>query len=467
MIRRHGATLRALLFATDALIAAAVALGLHELRFTLLPGEPAPNLFGTPALALLVYALAWPAILAVTGQYRLRARWSFTAQAAGIGRSLVWLAVLLFAALFLTRTGDLSRAYVLLLLPAQGIATVLGRLALHLLLARLRGAGRNTRYLLVVGGGADALALTRRLERQAVLGLSVVGLLDDDPAAMLPGVPHLGPVDAFEEILRREVVDEVALCLPPADHARADAIATIAQEEGKIVRLPLPAGLPGVGRALIEDLDGLPVLSLVRGPDRAAALAVKRVADLAGALLLLVLLAPLILLIALRIRLADGAPVLFSHERVGRHGRRFTLWKFRTMVPDAEERLAEVEALNATRGAAFKAPDDPRVTPTGRFLRRTGLDELPQLWNVVRGEMSLVGPRPAPPREVDGYAGWHRRRLSVRPGITGLWQVTTRLDEHFDDRAALDLDYIDRWSLWLDLRILIRTIPAVLRQEGS
>jgi lipopolysaccharide/colanic/teichoic acid biosynthesis glycosyltransferase len=167
---------------------------------------------------------------------------------------------------------------------------------------------------------------------------------------------------------------------------------------------------------------------------------------------------PLLAGIAIAIRVRDGSPILFRQVRVGLHGRQFEVLKFRTMVREAEDRYAEVVERSDPR--AFKLTDDPRITPTGRFLRRTSLDELPQLWNVVKGEMSLVGPRPAPPREVQGYDLWHRRRLSMKPGITGLWQVSARRSEKFDDRAQLDLSYIDRWSLWLDVKILARTIPA-------
>jgi lipopolysaccharide/colanic/teichoic acid biosynthesis glycosyltransferase len=158
------------------------------------------------------------------------------------------------------------------------------------------------------------------------------------------------------------------------------------------------------------------------------------------------------------IRTREGPPIFFRQVRVGLHGRRFEVLKFRTMSIDAEERYEELVDKSDPR--AFKLVDDPRITSTGRFLRRTSLDELPQLWNVLKGEMSLVGPRPAPPREVEAYDLWHRRRLSMKPGITGLWQVTARRSEVFDDRAQLDLSYIDRWSLWLDLKILARTIPA-------
>ena len=206
--------------------------------------------------------------------------------------------------------------------------------------------------------------------------------------------------------------------------------------------------------------------SLVHDEQRELGLVVKRLIDIAGAAVGLVVLSPLLLGTALVLRLREGSPVLFRQTRVGLHGRPFTIYKFRTMVPDAEARYAEVEALSDIKGAAFKMANDPRVTPLGHTLRKTSLDELPQLWNVLRGEMSLVGPRPAPPREVAGYDVWHRRRLSMKPGMTGPWQVEARLDEHFDERATLDLHYIDRWSLTLDFKILVRTIPAVLVRPG-
>jgi len=209
-------------------------------------------------------------------------------------------------------------------------------------------------------------------------------------------------------------------------------------------------------------LDGTPVYSLVSGPDRAVALALKRAVDVFGSVAGLILLSPLFLVIAVAIRRIDDGPVLFRQTRVGLHGRPFEVLKFRTMTTDAEARRADLEGLSEVRGAAFKIANDPRITSLGRRLRRTSLDELPQLWNVVRGEMSLVGPRPALPSEVDIYDIWHRRRLSMKPGMTGLWQVSARANRDFDDRAQLDLAYIDRWSLWLDLRILLRTIPAAL-----
>lgn len=213
----------------------------------------------------------------------------------------------------------------------------------------------------------------------------------------------------------------------------------------------------------IEELDGTPVFSLVSGPDRELALATKRLLDLVASAVGLVLLSPVLAAIALSIAGSGGRPILFRQLRVGLHGRPFHVLKFRSMTRDAESRRAELASRNEINGRAFKLTDDPRVTGVGRILRRTSLDELPQLWNVLRGEMSLVGPRPPLPDEVAGYDLWHRRRLSMKPGITGLWQVGGRREPDFDRWVAADLEYIDRWSLWLDFRILARTIPAALQ----
>jgi lipopolysaccharide/colanic/teichoic acid biosynthesis glycosyltransferase len=172
------------------------------------------------------------------------------------------------------------------------------------------------------------------------------------------------------------------------------------------------------------------------------------------------------LILALAVRQDSAGRALFKQRRVGLHGRTFEVLKFRTMHDGAEDRLTELMELNEIRGHAFKLTADPRVTRVGRWLRRTSLDELPQLWNVLRGEMSLVGPRPPLVSEVQGYNVWHRRRLSMKPGMTGLWQVRARTEQDFDRWVETDLEYIDSWSLWLDLRILLRTIPAVLNREG-
>jgi exopolysaccharide biosynthesis polyprenyl glycosylphosphotransferase len=194
----------------------------------------------------------------------------------------------------------------------------------------------------------------------------------------------------------------------------------------------------------------------------------KRIIDIAVSSILLTLFSPLFLVVALLIKFSSPGPVFFIQERVGLNKRRFRLYKFRTMVSDAEQRQAELEDLNEVRGPVFKIKNDPRITPIGKFLRKTSMDELPQLFNVLKGDMSLVGPRPLPVRDYNGFdEDWHRRRFSVRPGITCLWQINGRSNIHFEDWMKLDMEYIDNWSLWLDLKIILQTVPAVLKGSGA
>jgi exopolysaccharide biosynthesis polyprenyl glycosylphosphotransferase len=320
----------------------------------------------------------------------------------------------------------------------------------------------NGRFVLVAGAGPRGQAFAATMESHRELGLRVIGFIDDEPE-LAKGArwPWLGPLDDLERILQQRVVDEVAICLPFSQWQYTDSIAHIAEEAGKIVRVPVDVLDHSFARGKVEDLDGTPVYSLVSGPDRAFALALKRIVDIGVSALGLVVLSPLFLVIGLAVR-RDGGPVFFLQTRVGVHGRPFGILKFRSMAVDAEARLAERAHANEIEGHAFKVTDDPRITPIGRHLRRWSLDELPQLWNVLRGDMSLVGPRPPLEREVAGYDMWHRRRLSMKPGITGLWQVRARHEPEFDRWVEDDLEYIDRWSLWLDFLILARTIPAAL-----
>jgi exopolysaccharide biosynthesis polyprenyl glycosylphosphotransferase len=222
-----------------------------------------------------------------------------------------------------------------------------------------------------------------------------------------------------------------------------------------------------VARLEVEELEGVPFLTFTTTPSNEAQLASKRILDVAVSMMLLVLTMPVLLIAALAIRLTSPGSILFKQERIGLNGRIFTLYKFRTMIDNAHELRGEVNHLNEMTGPVFKAKDDPRVTPIGRWLRKFSLDEVPQLWNVLKGDMSLVGPRPPIPEEVASYHRWHRRRLSMKPGLTCLWQVSGRNDIDFDRWMQLDLQYIDNWSPSLDLKILLRTIPAVLSGKGA
>jgi exopolysaccharide biosynthesis polyprenyl glycosylphosphotransferase len=460
MLRRHAIGFRTLLMLADGALAIVLLAVLSVVRFGADWLTHWESFISQPGIFALVYAAVWTTVLWLHGLYRPRARWTLRSEGLAIARATVVMALITLSVLFVFRLPDISRSYLTILFPAQWLATVLERGLIRRAFERVRAQGYNRRYVLMVGAGPRAQAFAAKLEGHAELGLHVVGFVDDQAPDLPARWKYLGPLEAIEGLLHGEVVDEVAICLPFTEWDRMNAVAHLCEEEGKIVRLPVDMLDHAFAAGRIEELDGTPVYSVVSGPDRMAALVLKRAIDLGVALVALLALSPLLAGIALAIRIRAGSPVLFRQVRVGLHGRRFEVLKFRTMVRDAEARYDEVVALSDPR--AFKVTDDPRITSIGRLLRRTSLDELPQLWNVLLGQMSLVGPRPAPPREVEGYDLWHRRRLSMKPGITGLWQVTARRSNDFDDRAQLDLSYIDRWSLWLDFKILARTLPAAL-----
>lgn len=468
MIRRHTTALRLALVLADGLLAIGSFFALSIFLFGAGWQAKWAAEAGVQAVgAAFAFGMAWPATLWLFGFYRARGRWTIRRQAIDLLRAGVVVGTLSLATLFLVDLDNVSRSFLGLLFPTLVAVTLVSRFILRRVFSWMRSRGINTRYMLVVGTSPAAVAFAGRVERHPDLGLRVIGHLSLDENGAFAGVrPVLGTVNEIEEILHTQIVDEIAICLPPASLHLVEPIVRLCEEEGRIVRLPLnDLGLTlTAGR--VEEFDGVPVMSFVQGPDRTLGLLLKRLFDIALSGAALIVLGPVLLVIAVAILTAEGRPILFRQTRVGLHGRPFTIVKFRTMVADAESRYEHVAAMSDTRGAAFKMRNDPRVTRLGQALRRASLDELPQLWNVFRGAMSIVGPRPAPPREVADYDVWHRRRLTMKPGITGLWQVEARFDEEFDNRARLDLDYIDRWSLWLDMKIIARTIPAVMTNPG-
>jgi exopolysaccharide biosynthesis polyprenyl glycosylphosphotransferase len=464
MIRRHGGVLRAALMVTDGAIATAMSLAVYQGLAH--PGTSVGPFLDAFWVRAVIYGMAWVGLLYVSGAYRLRAAWTLAGEVRPVMRATLWMGLIGAAALWLSAGDRAASGWVLLLFPVQGVLAVVLRAVVRWSFMFLRGRGHNVRNLLILGTGAEATEFARLVREHSVLGVRVVGYLGDQPPVGVPASLYWGGFSDLPTVLLDKVVDEVAICVPEEHWALVEPLAHMAHEQGKLIRVPLTVPRLFTSDRTLEDLDGVAVLSYSNGPDELVGHAFKRLFDVATSVLALVLLAPLLAGIAIALRLTQGPGVIFRQVRVGLHGRSFTIFKFRTMVADAEERYRDVAASSDTRGAAFKLVDDPRVTPVGRWLRRYSLDELPQFVNVLRGEMSIVGPRPAPPREVEEYDIWHRRRLSMKPGITGLWQITSRLDEDFDDRAALDLAYIDRWSLLLDLSIMVRTIPAVFRRPG-
>ncbi len=268
-------------------------------------------------------------------------------------------------------------------------------------------------------------------------------------------------------MLAGNVIDEVIFAVSRRDLDRFEDLVLALQEQGVLTRFALDFFPHTQAKIRLEELDGVPLVTFSTSPNGTLSLAFKRLIDVALSALLLALAAPIVVFVATAIRISSQGAVLFRQTRCGLNGRRFTLYKFRTMVEDAEERRHEVAHLNEMDGPVFKARNDPRVTALGRFLRKFSLDELPQLWNVLKGDMSLVGPRPPIPEEVEQYQRWQRRRLAMRPGLTCLWQVSGRNQLDFEQWMRLDLQYIDSWSPWLDFKILAKTVPVVLSGRGA
>jgi exopolysaccharide biosynthesis polyprenyl glycosylphosphotransferase len=350
---------------------------------------------------------------------------------------------------------------------------ILNRLFLRSILMQVRRSGYNYRHLLILGFNEQAFQMARRIDANQVLGYKIVGFISEQPGAVpethTPGNhPVVGALKDLQRILEEGPVDEIILCLPFMNHiASIGEAVRLAQELGIVVRLfPDQASSALLSRLHVERFEGDYVITLFR-EQMLMQLLGKRLMDITLSLLALVLLSPFLIVLALIIKFSSPGPILFAQERVGMNKRRFKLYKFRSMYQDAEKRRRELEHLNEMDGPVFKIKNDPRVTPIGRFIRKTSIDELPQLFNVLTGHMSLVGPRPPLLAEVDRYEWLYRRRLSIKPGITCFWQISGRNEISFKQWMDLDKQYIDNWSLWLDVKILAQTIPAVLFRKGA
>lgn len=366
------------------------------------------------------------------------------------------------SAMFLLKMPMISRPFALLFAGTAFAHTFAIRLALR---ARAAAATNGKRRVIVVGNGPQLEALCAAVEEQ---GAELVGVIPEDERARAQHRRKvLGKLEDAELIFRQQVVDEVIFAVPKTRLAQVEDAFAAAEDLGLETKLSLNFLPNKFAKIDYEELGGTPMLSFRSAPAHPVQLAIKRVFDIAVSFSALVLGAPVFLAIAVAVKLSSKGPVFFGQGRSGLNGREFTMWKFRSMVPDAEKKLAELKALNEVSGPVFKMEKDPRVTGIGRILRKTSLDELPQFWNVLVGEMSIVGPRPPIPGEVRQYARWQRRRLSVKPGITCLWQISGRSDVDFDNWMKLDLEYIDRWSVLLDFEIFMKTVPAVLFGRGA
>ena len=385
-----------------------------------------------------------------------------------IARAMVLVAFGIFAAIFFAHLQWVSR-----LLTGLYFVVALGLICANRLVLRSLAYSAGTspgspRYYAVVGSGELASEIIGKLRSHPEWGMRLAGfVLEEDAKAADPNCVILGRVADLGSILEEHVLDDVVFAVPRERlHAIEDAV-NVCEEQGVGVMIALDVLRFGKARMSVGDLNGLPMLALTRTPSDELALAAKRAFDLVVSSVVFLLLSPVLLAMAIAIKLDSRGPVFFKQRRVGLQGRIFEIYKFRSMYLDAEARLESLRAHNEMSGPVFKMKNDPRITRVGRFIRKTSLDEFPQFWNVLRGEMSVVGPRPPLPSEVRQYKRWQRRRLSVKPGITCVWQISGRNNIDFDKWMELDLEYIDQWSLWTDIQICLKTIPAVLGSRGA
>jgi len=486
MLKERARLVASLLLAIDLAGVAAAFLAAYWLRDTILPGlglRPQhlyPLEHYLPLLPLVL--TIWGFLLARFGAYRSHRTISLLDEAWSIVRVCGMGAVLFVLCIYLLRLdaallGDdqISRVWIGLLATGSALAILAARIAVRLLSRFVRSYGYNYRTILVVGTGSVARSLARSIDEHGYWGYRLLGFIEadegedaEDADDKEPAVgPIVGTVGDIPTLIERDVVDEVIFAVTRPQIQELENLFLELEEQGVLVRLALDLFPHTKARVGVGDLDGVPLLTFSTTPSNAALLAVKRVLDLALSMILLAFGLPVMGAIALAIKLTSDGGILFRQTRCGLNGRRFTLYKFRTMVEGAEFKRRELDHLNEMDGPVFKLREDPRVTGIGKLLRRFSLDELPQLWNVLSGNMSMVGPRPAIPEEVAQYKRWQRRRLSMRPGLTCLWQISGRNELDFERWIELDLEYIDSWSPLLDLKILARTVPVVLSGRGA
>ncbi len=422
----------------------------------------------TPILAM---SVIWSAGLYFSGMYT-SIRFKRVSEVLFIIYQTAYIGFLGFSAFcYLMHIIDVSRAFVIVSFALTITLFVVEKLAIVYFFRHLRRKGFNYRHVLVVGTGPRAQALIKALDYNKDLGLSIIGLLDRERSKtgeLVLGHPVIGTLDDLPRITREMVVDQVFFVVPRSWLTEMERPILYLELLGIRVDYAIDYFNLAFANAKQSEFFGVPFLSVDTTPDNLFPLAIKRLMDVVLSAAAIVILSPLFAVTALVIKLNSPGPVFFVQKRTSMNGRVFDLFKFRTMHVDAEARLEGLKHLNEMKGPVFKLTNDPRITGVGSFLRKTSIDELPQLWNVLRGDMSLVGPRPPLPAEVEKYDTWQRRRISMRPGITCLWQVggRNRITD-FDEWARLDLKYIDNWSLWLDVRILLKTVLVVLFGIGA
>jgi exopolysaccharide biosynthesis polyprenyl glycosylphosphotransferase len=406
-------------------------------------------------------------IYRINGVYGRRRSQGWIDEVTGLASGALLGVAIMIVAVFYLRPFGYSR-----LVFVYGVVAIIALLALSRAVDRvwqgiLRRRGIGLRRVFVVGGGALGRMIVQNLVAQPELGYQVLGFVDDELRPALGRLAYLGTCADVSRLVRQLDVDEVFIALPSASHLKITEILIACAKQNVRFRIVPDFYELSLNQVDVMEINGIPLIGLRDTPLQGSSQVLKRVVDVVLAGCALILAAPLLLLLAVLIRLDSPGPILVRQERIGRRGRPFDFYKFRSMRQGADRELQALLKFNEASGPIFKIKNDPRRTRIGRWMRRFSLDELPQLFNVLRGDMSLIGPRPPFPHEVAQYQDWHRRRLEVAPGLTGLWQVSGRSELPFDEMALLDIWYIENWSLGLDFKILARTVPAVVFGYGA
>ncbi len=409
------------------------------------------------------------AIFAIRGLYSIRLTGTWFRQAWTIVSSATMGMAFLITYYFVFQPPSNSRLLVPFVWAMSIIILCLGRLIASVVMGLLYRLGIAETRLLVVGSGRLGKMIMQHIAANPSLGYSLVGFLHDmeAPPSDFGRFKMLGTLEDLGMVIRSMQVDEVIIALPAHLHQQCIRTVRLCERVGASFKLVPDLYELSLSRIDMEAVEGIPLIGIKQASLNSVQRAIRRAVDILVAILLIVLGSPLWLCIALAIRLDSPGRVIYKTTRIGLNGKPFKMYKFRSMYNGSDQLKATLMTQNEAQGPLFKMRDDPRITPMGRFLRRRSLDEIPQLINVIRGEMSLVGPRPPLPTEVAQYEEWQKGRLAIKPGITGLWQVRGRSDISFDEGVLMDLYYIENWSLRLYFQILLRTIPAVILSRGA
>ena len=398
---------------------------------------------------------------------------SIRSEIANLLKAITMVSLIILTSAWIFKIEIINLTFLVVFISSTSITTIVSRLVLRKVLKWARIHYQNLRYMLIVGTNARAQKFACKIESRPELGYQFLGFVSNQWKGNGDldkyGWDLVSNLKDFNAYIRDNIVDEVIIALPMKSlYQEASRIFAASEEQGIIVRNLSDIFKSKLARSRTEYFEDEPLITHYTGAMRGWQVTVKRVIDIVLSAALLVILSPLALVTAIAIKIDSPGQVHFVQERVGLNKRRFRLYKFRTMIDGADKKQDELETLNEAGGPVFKMKNDPRITTVGKILRKTSIDQLPQLFNVLKGDMSLVGRRPLPIRDYYGFnRDWHRRRFSVRPGITCLWQVSGRSSIPFEKWMELDMNYIDKWSLLLDFAILVKTLPAVIARKGA